>query len=363
MAPLLTRLGQAFGFGSPVASDAGGSGPFTATGGNNNSGNGTEPGNGWKYHSFTSPGNFVVSAGTKTVQVFMLGGGGGGGGSGPGGQRYGGGGGGSGGLIYDECPSLGSGTYAVQVGEGGGGAPVSPDANGANAAYQGENGQPSVVNSIDSGSPLIAYGGGSGAYDYGPYGGYGGDGGCGGGSGASNRPEGGRGNFQTGGGGYPRNTYEPGPETALPNSSGGSLRTPTGVGVQGHDGSGNGGGGGGTSQAGGDNGKQGTGGGQGASGGDGTTFSAFTGNLIGVPALNPLSGVWGGGGGGGTYNGGPGQGPGGDGGGGSAGPYPEGHGVPGTANSGGGGGGSTGDGNASPGGTGGDGIVVIRYET
>ena len=39
--------------------------PFSATGGNVN---GLEPGNGYKYHTFTSPGNFVVTDSGDTVE-------------------------------------------------------------------------------------------------------------------------------------------------------------------------------------------------------------------------------------------------------------------------------------------------------
>ena len=50
--------------------------PFTASGGNVD---GATPGNGYKDHVFTSPGNFVVSEGTTTANYCIVGGGGAGG--------------------------------------------------------------------------------------------------------------------------------------------------------------------------------------------------------------------------------------------------------------------------------------------
>ena len=104
-------------------------------------------------------------------------------------------------------------------------------------------------------------------------------------------------------------------------------------------------------------------------GGDGQPFPGFTGPLIGVPALNPLSGVYGGGGGAacGSENGynptiapaGTG-GPGGGGTGGGAGAGDEG--ISGVQYSGGGGGGGHRSPENTKGGGGGDGIVIIRYQ-
>ena len=72
MAPLLTRLGQSFGFG---ASSGGGPVKVTATGGS------TVSLGGYKYHIFTTPNgpqNFVVSAGNETIDYCVVAGGGGG---------------------------------------------------------------------------------------------------------------------------------------------------------------------------------------------------------------------------------------------------------------------------------------------
>ena len=50
-------------------------GPLTATGGDVSAG--VAPGNGYKYHVWTSPGTFVVSDGTADIEVLVVGGGGG----------------------------------------------------------------------------------------------------------------------------------------------------------------------------------------------------------------------------------------------------------------------------------------------
>ena len=92
MAPILTRVGQAFGFG---ASSGGASGPtgVSATGGTK-----TTVGD-YTLHTFTSPGNFVTSADTNGNIQFLMVGGGGSGGNSYSGISFGGGGGGSG--YYD----------------------------------------------------------------------------------------------------------------------------------------------------------------------------------------------------------------------------------------------------------------------
>ena len=46
--------------------------PFSASGGTV-----LTPGNGFQYHVFISPGNFVVASGTKNIDVLLVGGGGG----------------------------------------------------------------------------------------------------------------------------------------------------------------------------------------------------------------------------------------------------------------------------------------------
>ena len=88
-------------FGNPAASFRGrfgrtgnrASNPFlgfSATGGNVSA---LAPGNGYKYHTFTSPGTFSVASGNGSVEILVVGGGGGGG-------LCHGGGGGAGGLVF-----------------------------------------------------------------------------------------------------------------------------------------------------------------------------------------------------------------------------------------------------------------------
>ena len=77
--------------------------PFQASGGTEFTYSGK------KIHVFTSPGNFTVSGGPKSLEVFMVAGGGGGGG-------YCGGGGGSGGVVLHTDITCGNGDNAVVVG-------------------------------------------------------------------------------------------------------------------------------------------------------------------------------------------------------------------------------------------------------
>ena len=96
---------------------------FAATGGNQNTAGGDAPGNGYKYHVFTSSGSLVCTGKPKNIEFLVVAGGGGGG--------YGnGGGGGAGGLRTNDpnVPSgikitstvtLAAGTYAITVGDGG----------------------------------------------------------------------------------------------------------------------------------------------------------------------------------------------------------------------------------------------------
>ena len=108
-------------------------GSFLASGGNQTNANGGEPGNGYRYHVFTSPGTLTVSSGSREIDFLVVAGGGGGGFSN-------GGGGGAGGLRSNDPtvpgPSsmkvthtftLSPGTYPVTVGDGG----TSPSDNGS----------------------------------------------------------------------------------------------------------------------------------------------------------------------------------------------------------------------------------------
>ena len=70
-------------FGNPAASFRGRFGrtggraskevSFSATGGNVSA---LAPGNGYIYHTFTSPGTFTVNSGTKDIEYLVVGGGG-----------------------------------------------------------------------------------------------------------------------------------------------------------------------------------------------------------------------------------------------------------------------------------------------
>ncbi len=265
------------------------------------------PGNGYTYKTFTSPGTLVVT-GSGNIDILVVGGGGGGAST----VDSNAGGGGAGGLIYIPNYSIGPGNHSVTIGAGGG-----ANTNGGDTHF-----------SFGTSAFLIAYGGGHG----------------GGGPRASMFP-GNPGGSGGGGSGFQSDT------------AGGTATQPTAPGNSATYGYGNPGTsfGGYTADGGGGA------GGQGASGplqytargGHGRQYPAFTGPLIGVPALNPLSGYFAGGGGGG-YGG-----LGGNGGGGNGSAHNNvGNGYPGVTNSGGGGGGSY---SHHTGGSGGPGIVVVRY--
>jgi hypothetical protein len=108
MAPLLARLGlgrSGFGFSKK---SGGAVNVVSATGGTV-----LTPGNGFKYHTFTSPGTFTVSSGSANMDILIVSGGGGGG------AGYYTGGGGAGGVVYGPLISTVSGSYPVVVGPGG----------------------------------------------------------------------------------------------------------------------------------------------------------------------------------------------------------------------------------------------------
>jgi hypothetical protein len=312
MAPILTRLGlgggHGFGFGGSTVVTS----TFKATGGNVSA---LEPGNGYTYHTFTSTGSstFNVSVGTGNIEVLVVAAGGGGG------LCYGGGGGG-GGIVFHSAVPITPGTYTITVGAGGG--PLSPPTNVPSTPYNGGN------STFAPGTPLglTAVGGGGGGR------------GCGSQNGAPGGSGGGRSsNASYGDATQPTQTQLSG---AINYGSPGGLNT-----IPSTEGSGGGGAGGYG------------GNGPGGSGGSGIAFPAFTGPLIGVPALAPLSGAFGGGGGYQYPTGGRPGGPGGGGDGHNGSPGPQCNGV---TNSGGGGGGGLESGSIVSG-SGGPGIVVIRY--
>ena len=343
MAPLFTGL-KLGGFGKNPDVTGGGSTPITASGGNVNA---LEPGNGYVYHTFTSPGTFTVTSGTGEIEYLVVGGGGAGGG---GWYRIAGAG-GAGGLLSNNpsVPVSGTGAtrqpsyivspgpYSVTVGPGGSASGLSGPIVPGNPS----NFYPTPV-SYPSPTYLRAFGGGGGAGNPNP--------GVNGGAGTAGQPGGSGGGYTEGGGGSP-----PAPTANAGNG------TP-GQGAGGSYPSSNGGGGGG---AGGTmpNTKR-----DQSDGGNGLQLPAFTGPLIGVPSLAPLSGYFAGGGGGGlnsTSFAPSSWGQGGLGGGGQGNQWPNQRGptgTPGTTNSGGGGGGGVAHENGSNGGgNGGPGIVVVRY--
>jgi hypothetical protein len=306
---------------------------FSATGGNVDA---LAPGNGYKYHTFTSPGTFTVSGAPGTVEVLIVAGGGSGGGRA-------GGGGGAGGIAYATSHSI-SAPSSIPIVVGSGGPISTPSVNIGNTGVPGND---STFGSSPNPYYIISKGGGGGGGETGPTAPV--AGGLPGGSGGGQMY------------GPPTWASDIAPGTQ-PTQNPGKPNI-TNYGNSGGNGVGQplfkSGGGGGA-------GAVGTNGSPGATGpgGIGVQFPNFTGPLIGVPSLAPLSGYFGGGGGGGQH---PPQGTpssGGLGGGGAGGSGP---GVPGSAavtNSGGGGGGANTDGAPSQvfsGGTGGPGIVIIRY--
>ncbi len=104
---------------------------FTATGGNQTPSSGLTPGNGYTYHIFTSPGNFVVSnlGDGGLIQVLMVAGGGGAG-------NPLGAGGGAGGVVYHGSFPTSVTTYPISVGGGGAGSDASTPAPGP-AGFRG----------------------------------------------------------------------------------------------------------------------------------------------------------------------------------------------------------------------------------
>ena len=148
--------------GTSVPSAAQSQTPFTASGGT------TSVSGLYKYHTFTTTSNFILSGNTANINIFLAGGGGGGG---PG--FYGSGGGGAGGYTTTASSiSCNTGTYTATVGAGG------------SSATSGES------SSMTISSTYTAAGGGGAGYGGGT-GGSGGGGGVGdtgsvGGTGGSN---------------------------------------------------------------------------------------------------------------------------------------------------------------------------------
>ena len=275
-----------------------GGGAFSATGGNVSA---LAPGNGYIYHTYTSPGTFVVSSGNKNIEVLVVAGGGGGGSDGSG---AGGGGGSGGGLVYSTSVPISTGSYPVIVGSGG---------------AKSTNGEDSQFFTYFTAKG----GGGAGAYNVGSN-----PGGSGGGSGARSSAG---------------NATQPSTPQSFPTANN------AGFGGGAGDANDNAGGGGGAGATGSPAPVSGN-------GGVGLQFPSFTGPLIGVPSLAPLSGYFAGGGGGGRSGSPTSGGLGGGGNGSGTSPSSSSSGT--TNSGGGGGGGGRFNDNAQ---SGGSGIVIVRY--
>ena len=306
-----------------------------------------QPGNGYQYLVFTSPGNLYVNK-SGPIDIVVIGGGGGGGDGefNPPSARYAGGGGGAGGFLEKFQVTLPVGDYDISIGAGGARGPNAyPNQPGTNR--NGSPGTPSYISGptiVD----LIGYGGGGGggSYDWGPPSRPAGDGSDGGSGGGTSQG---------------KTTGEGNRTTAIAPATGSPIPSY----LQGIDGQGNpggtypgvasaGGGGGAVAE------------GSGPPTGDGGDGSFLWGNDPGIPPTygtpGPTPGrYFAGGGGGGLSNFAPPFENGGAGGGGrgaeDAPPTTQSS-TAGTENTGGGGGGGHEFGRSSPGGSG---IVIIRY--
>jgi len=301
----------------------------------------------FKIHTFNSDANFVVSSvgndagGTNKVSYMVVAGGGGGAGQ-TGQSSAGGGGGGAGGYRegkvsndpYSASPTactsgcnagltVTAATFPITVG-GGGATWSSPYTTATSRGVQGSTSTFSTISSAGGG-------GGGGRTPGGPAEAVpGGDGGSGGGSG--------------GGGNVPGGTGNTPPVTPAQGTNGG---TRSGAPTQGASG-----GGGGTAAGSGGSGACGGVGGTGATSSINATPTARAGGGSGGDAGSSQTGGTGGGGASGNFNSGT-----------SAGGPPESNGAAGTANTGGGGGGGAGANSPyNVGGTGGSGVVIIRYK-
>ena len=358
MAPLFTGLRLGFGRSAEVAS-----GPFSATGGTKIPS--ATSGNGYTYHVFLYPNadTFGVSSGTSNIEILLVSGGGSGGNSGP--NYINGGGGGAGGVAYASAYPIGPGTYPITVGAGGISPypmdPSNPQRYGGNTVFTDPT-SPRTITALGGGA------GGSGGPGYGPAPDTGGNFGASGGSSGGG----------AGWGGNPAGAANPALQPAQP-TYGGLVTNYGNVGGPSGNPSGTAGGGGGAGTPAPPNVDR---GGQlngppqfNGPGGPGQPFTGFPAPIIApaipapvrpswTPAVGP-TGLFGGGGGAGAYPAVSGTvGTGGPGGGGAGDPGPGPGGNPAVDYTGGGGGGNGHTGNGVPrnGGTGGHGILLIRYQ-
>lgn len=309
----------------------------------------------WTYHTFTSDGTLTIeNAGTQSMEILMVGGGGAGGVANDNGSDGGGGAGAGNVNTYTgyTLANLGDGDFTITVGAGAAAFPGPPSPG--STVQSSQVGGDSIITKVGPSETLTAKGGGGGGHGplggpLGPHGNGGSGGGGGGGGGAADPHK----------GAAITNT----PQPLLPN--GGTITQRGNEGTRGNNPpyyGGGGGGAGGVGVAGNVSTNRGR-------GGAAVQIPGFSAPEIGVPALNPVSGYYGGGGPGGS--GGPGNNPGTS--------APPNGGTPGSpasngprtggsglANSGSGGGGASGapapPNPGSPSGAGGPGIVVIRYQ-
>ena len=339
----ITRGVGGFGFGASAGGDGGDTGPLSLSGGSVNP-SGLEPGNGYTYHTFTSPGT-LTATGSGDVELFLIGGGGASGGGA-------GGGGGAGAVIYRTSVPVTAGSYPIVVGDGGTGT-YDAGYTGADQPVPHAWFTPGLMIGQDSTALGFTADGG----------GYGGGNGPPPNSGQPWYPArvGGSGGGQYAGPGQSGN--DPGPSNAPGTGASGHPggnnveSPPVGWGNPGApDGSEGGNGGGGSRNTNPDP----------KNGGQATQYPNFAGPIIGVPTIGPSNGPYAGGGGGGySSQFGPntaGSGGGGGAGNGAGGPNPA-QGGQGAANTGSGAGGSGhGPGSGTGGKNGGSGICVIRYQ-
>ena len=127
----------------------------TASGGNLS--DAQAPGNGYKYHTFSNPGNFTVTAGSGAdgiVEVLVVAGGGSGAGTNVAGGA------GAGGIVHATGYQVAAGTYPVSVGAGA----DAPAFSGPNPSRDGNAGADSYFG--PSGERLTAKGGAGGGNSY-----------------------------------------------------------------------------------------------------------------------------------------------------------------------------------------------------
>ena len=141
--PLAAYLDVFSNTGTDAAAAAGVAPLVAASGGNIN---GASPGNGYKYHVFTAPGNFVVTD-AGAVEILLVGGGGP---SGETSQSSSVGtcaGGGGGGVVYAPAWTIASGTHPIVIGNP---APQPLTTTGQNSTFVDANG-PTTLTALGGG--------------------------------------------------------------------------------------------------------------------------------------------------------------------------------------------------------------------